>query len=95
MQIDLPFIAILRGATPDEILEHAHALADEGFAAIEVPTNSPNWQESVRRLAGAFTARPEVGAGTVLPLAYREIQERPVARRLVRLRRRPAEPLRQ
>jgi 2-dehydro-3-deoxyphosphogalactonate aldolase len=66
MQGELPFIAILRGITPGEILEHAQALASEGFAAIEVPTNSPDWKASVARLASAYADRPEVGAGTVL-----------------------------
>ena len=64
--VELPFVAILRGVLPDEVLEHARAL--EGFAAIEVPTNSPDWAESVRRLAAAYPAAPEVGAGTVLRL---------------------------
>jgi 2-dehydro-3-deoxyphosphogalactonate aldolase len=63
---DLPFIAILRGVTPDEVLAHARVLAAEGFAAIEVPTNSPDLALSVRRLAEAFPDAPEVGAGTVL-----------------------------
>ena len=63
---ELPFIAILRGITPDEILEHAQALAFERFAAIEVPTNSPDWKTSVMRLAATYPERPEVGAGTVL-----------------------------
>ncbi len=66
MQDDLPFIAILRGITPDEILEHAEALARERFLAIEVPTNSPDWKTSVSRLATTYHERPEVGAGTVL-----------------------------
>jgi 2-dehydro-3-deoxyphosphogalactonate aldolase len=65
---DLPFIAILRGVTPDEALGHARVLAAEGFAAIEVPTNSPDWAVSVRRLAATFLDGPEVGAGTVLRL---------------------------
>jgi 2-dehydro-3-deoxyphosphogalactonate aldolase len=65
---ELPFIAILRGVTPDEVLAHARALAEARFAAIEVPTNSPDWAESVRRLAAALGGGPEVGAGTVLRL---------------------------
>jgi 2-dehydro-3-deoxyphosphogalactonate aldolase len=64
----LPFVAILRGVTPDEVLGHARVLVSAGFAAIEVPTNSPDWAESVRRLAAAYPAGPEVGAGTVLRL---------------------------
>jgi 2-dehydro-3-deoxyphosphogalactonate aldolase len=64
----LPFLAILRGVTPDEILGHARALVAHGFEAIEVPTNSPDWAISVGRLAATYADRPtlEVGAGTVL-----------------------------
>jgi 2-dehydro-3-deoxyphosphogalactonate aldolase len=68
MPDELPFIAILRGVTPDEVLGHAAALAAEGFAAIEVPTNSPDWQSSVRRLMTTYPTAPEIGAGTVLRL---------------------------
>ena len=64
----LPFVAILRGVTPEEVLAHARVLAAARFAAIEVPTNSPGWAESVRRLAEAFPGGPEIGAGTVLRL---------------------------
>src|SRR5579871_3779026 len=63
-----PFVAILRGVRPDEVLAHASALVAARFAAIEVPTNSPDWAESVRRLAAEFRDGPEVGAGTVLRL---------------------------
>lgn len=62
----LPLIAILRGVTPDEVLNHAGALVDAGFDTIEVPLNSPDWALSVRRLADAFGDRLLVGAGTVL-----------------------------
>lgn len=62
----LPLIAILRGVTPDEVLDHAGALVDAGFDTIEVPLNSPDWALSVRRLADAFGDRVLVGAGTVL-----------------------------
>jgi 2-dehydro-3-deoxyphosphogalactonate aldolase len=62
----LPFIAILRGIGPDEVLAHAGALAKHGFAAIEVPTNSPDWALSVTRLVEAHRGGPEIGAGTVL-----------------------------
>ena len=63
-----PFIAILRGVGPGEVLAHARVLADHGFAAIEVPTNSPDWAVSVRLLAEAHRAGPEIGAGTVLSI---------------------------
>jgi 2-dehydro-3-deoxyphosphogalactonate aldolase len=62
----LPFVAILRGITPEEVLVHASALSAHGFEAIEVPTNSPRWAESVRRLAADYGDALAVGAGTVL-----------------------------
>jgi 2-dehydro-3-deoxyphosphogalactonate aldolase len=67
----LPFLAILRGVTPDEILGHARALVANGFEAIEVPTNSPDWATSVGRLVATYADLPafEVGAGTVLRVA--------------------------
>jgi 2-dehydro-3-deoxyphosphogalactonate aldolase len=64
----LPFVAILRGVTPDEVVEHARVLAAAGFATVEVPTNSPDWKVSVARLVAAFPDGPEIGAGTVLGL---------------------------
>jgi 2-dehydro-3-deoxyphosphogalactonate aldolase len=62
----LPFIAILRGVKPDEILVHASVLSAHGFEAIEVPTNSPGWADSVRHLAQNYGDALSVGAGTVL-----------------------------
>lgn len=61
----LPLIAILRGVRPEEILPIAAALVAEGFRIIEVPLNSPDPVESIRRLSAAF---PDVltGAGTVI-----------------------------
>ena len=41
------------------------ALADHGFAAIEVPTNSPDWAAACAP-GGRIRPAPEVGAGTVL-----------------------------
>lgn len=62
----LPLIAILRGVRPDEAVAVAAALLDAGFRVIEVPMNSPEPLESIRRLAAAFGDRARVGAGTVL-----------------------------
>jgi len=61
----LPLIAILRGVKPDEILPIGRALADAGFAIIEVPLNSPSAVESIGLLAREFGDRVLVGAGTV------------------------------
>jgi len=68
----LPLIAILRGITPNEVLAHVNALVDEGFDAIEVPTNSPDWQSSVAIAARAFPVDVHIGAGTVLTTAHVE-----------------------
>ena len=35
-QTDLPLIAILRGITPDEALDHVGAVIDAGFDAVEI-----------------------------------------------------------
>jgi 2-dehydro-3-deoxyphosphogalactonate aldolase len=61
-----PIAAILRGVTPDEIDAIGDALVEAGIAIIEVPLNSPNPFESIKRLAARHGARALVGAGTVL-----------------------------
>lgn len=62
----LPLVAILRGITPADAAEHVGALADEGYDAIEIPTNSPGWAESVALAVRACGGRATIGAGTVL-----------------------------
>ena len=62
----LPLVAILRGVKPDEAVAVGEALVTEGFRLIEVPLNSPEPLESIRRLAQALAGRAVVGAGTVL-----------------------------
>ena len=62
----LPLIAILRGVTPEEVVPIGDALVQAGFAIIEVPLNSPQPFDSIRRLADAFGANTLVGAGTVM-----------------------------
>ena len=65
----LPLIAILRGITPAEVPAHVGALVEEGYDAIEIPTNSPDWEHSVRIAVDAFGQRAMIGAGTVLTTA--------------------------
>ncbi len=65
----LPLIAILRGITPADVPAHVGALVEEGYDAIEIPTNSPDWTHSVRIAAEAFGDRAWIGAGTVLTTA--------------------------
>ncbi len=61
-----PVVAILRGVRPDEVLEVTQRLYAEGLRAVEVPLNSPEPFESIRRLCDAFGERMACGAGTVL-----------------------------
>lgn len=65
---ELPLIAILRGITPQEVHTHVQALLDAGFDAIEIPLNSPQWQQSIGDMVQAFGQRALIGAGTVLQL---------------------------
>jgi 2-dehydro-3-deoxyphosphogalactonate aldolase len=62
----LPLVAILRGVTPEEAPAIGRALVDAGFAIIEVPLNSPEPIESIRRLAMACGRGALIGAGTVM-----------------------------
>jgi 2-dehydro-3-deoxyphosphogalactonate aldolase len=60
-----PLVAILRGLTPDEAIGMGEALVGNGIPVLEVPLNSPEPIESIRRLAAHFGDRALVGAGTV------------------------------
>lgn len=72
--MSLPLIGILRGVTPDEAVDIAEAVLAAGITQIEVPLNSPNPLESIRRLVDAFGERAVIGAGTVLtPAQVREV----------------------
>jgi 2-dehydro-3-deoxyphosphogalactonate aldolase len=61
-----PLIAILRGITPDEVVDVGQALLDSGLRVIEVPLNSPEPFTSIERLAGRFGEDALIGAGTVM-----------------------------
>jgi 2-dehydro-3-deoxyphosphogalactonate aldolase len=61
-----PIVAIIRGIRPVEVLDHAQSLFDAGIRGVEVPLNSPEPLESIRRLSETFGSRMAVGAGTVL-----------------------------
>lgn len=65
----LPLIAILRGLKPDEAVAVGEAIVAAGFRCLEVPLNSPDPLESIRRLRQALDGRALVGAGTVLSVA--------------------------
>jgi len=66
----LPLIAILRGITPEDVVEHVEALLQEGFDAIEIPLNSPDWQTSIPLAVRQAGDRALVGAGTVLSVDF-------------------------
>jgi 2-dehydro-3-deoxyphosphogalactonate aldolase len=53
-----PIVAILRGVKPDEVVAIAKALVDAGIRAIEVPLNSPEPLESIRRSAKPMATSP-------------------------------------
>ncbi len=61
-----PVMAILRGVRPEEVLDITDALYGEGVRAVEVPLNSPEPYEGIRRLSDAFGDHMACGAGTVL-----------------------------
>ena len=62
----LPLVAILRGITPDESVAHVGELVDEGYDAIEIPLNSPEWRDGIARAVQAHGSRAWIGGGTVL-----------------------------
>lgn len=61
-----PLVAILRGLTPDEALPVGEVLLGAGFRILEVPLNSPEPLESIRRLSETYGTDALIGAGTVL-----------------------------
>lgn len=72
--MSLPLIGILRGVTPDEAVAVGEAVLAAGITTLEVPLNSPDPLESIRRLADTLGDRALVGAGTVLtPSQVRDV----------------------
>lgn len=70
---NFPFIAIIRGVQPSEVIECAQALYDGGFRIIETPLNSPSPYESIQLMADHFGDKALIGAGTVTEVS--EIEE--------------------
>ncbi len=62
----LPVVAIIRGVRVDEVVEVAHAIYEGGVSIIEVPLNTPNAFECIRRLADAMQDKCSVGCGTLV-----------------------------
>ncbi|OOG64046.1 2-dehydro-3-deoxy-6-phosphogalactonate aldolase [Rhodanobacter sp. B04] len=69
----LPLVAILRGIRSHEAVSIGRVLADAGFRVLEVPLNSPQPMESIRRLSQSLGDSFLVGAGTVMTSA--QVQE--------------------
>lgn len=61
-----PLVAILRGVTPERVVDVGKVLHAAGFRVIEVPLNSPQPFRSIEALAAAALPDLIVGAGTVL-----------------------------
>jgi 2-dehydro-3-deoxyphosphogalactonate aldolase len=65
----LPLVAVLRGIAPGDVEAIGAALTEHGFRILEVPLNSPDPFESIRRLAQAHAEHCLIGAGTVINVA--------------------------
>jgi 2-dehydro-3-deoxyphosphogalactonate aldolase len=63
---EMPVVAIVRGVRPEEILGVAEALHQAGIRIVEIPLNSPDPLESLRRLVDNWGDRLICGSGTVL-----------------------------
>lgn len=66
MQDAKALVAILRGIHPHEADGHVGALIEEGFRYIEIPLNSPDWQQSIAQMLAKYGEKAVIGAGTVL-----------------------------
>jgi len=77
-----PLIAILRGIKPDEVVDVFDGLLAAGVAIAEIPLNSPEPTESIRRAAELYGSRMLIGAGTVTRAAEVE-QVREAGARIV------------
>ena len=63
---DLPLIAILRGITPVDAEAAVDTLEAAGWRVVEVPLNSPDALETLKRMVKRAGDRLLIGAGTVL-----------------------------
>lgn len=63
-------VAILRGITPADAVAHVEALIEAGFYYIEIPLNSPQWQQSLSAVVRQCANRAMIGAGTVLTVDH-------------------------
>ena len=61
----IKLVAILRGIQPAEAADHIETLINAGFRYIEIPLNSPDWQQSIPQMVGRFAEQAVIGAGMV------------------------------
>jgi 2-dehydro-3-deoxyphosphogalactonate aldolase len=87
---DVKLVAILRGITPPEVTDHISVLIEEGFRYIEIPLNSPDWQQSIPLAVEQFGERAMIGAGTVLSVSQVTTLTQAKARLVVTPNTRPA-----
>ena len=59
-------VAIIRGASPEDVLEIGNALYEGGIKCLEITLNSPNALYAIESIAKKMEGRLLVGAGTVL-----------------------------
>ncbi|GLQ06774.1 2-dehydro-3-deoxy-6-phosphogalactonate aldolase [Sneathiella chinensis] len=69
---EMPLAAVLRGVSPEEVVGVCEELEGAGFRFVEVTTNSPDWQDSLRRIRQKFGARLVLAGGTVLTVQQAE-----------------------
>jgi len=62
----MPVVAIIRGVTPDQASDIGHAIHEAGIGIIEVPLNSPEPFESIKRLSIELGEDCIIGCGTLL-----------------------------
>lgn len=58
-------IAILRGITPTEVVPQIACLLEHGIDHVEITTNSPEWETSLRLVRQQFGHDVRLGVGTV------------------------------
>lgn len=62
----MPVVAIIRGVHPEEVLDIGTAIYEAGIGVIEVPLNSPDPFDSIRKLADGLGNECVIGCGTLL-----------------------------
>jgi len=62
----MPVVAIIRGVKPDQVVEIGEAILEAGIGIIEVPLNSPDPFDSIKRLSDALGERCVTGCGTLI-----------------------------